>query len=181
MRHLKRTKEAWRLDGYYHISYKLLRAIQTKEKKRKFSLRYYDGKFYGVFCTSSSNLYGSKSCVCHIVHKKAFQKSPKVMKSWFVMTQQYIINMFSELYLYYKEVKTYYRRYQLGRTDNEIINLHHAITHTTYFLYVFWSLLYLCVVSEIQFWKWTTTAKKLERLNSFSSYNFLFVLKNFCE
>ena len=74
------------LDGYYHISYKLLRAIQTKEKKRKFSLRYYDGKFYGVFCTSSSNLYGSKSCVCHIVHKKAFQKSPKVMKSWFVMT-----------------------------------------------------------------------------------------------
>ena len=73
------------LDGYYHISYKLLRAIQTKEK-RKFSSRYYDGKFYGVFCTSSSNLYGSKSCVCHIVHKKAFQKSPKVMKSWFVMT-----------------------------------------------------------------------------------------------
>ena len=97
------------LDGYYHISYKLLRAIQTKEKKRKFSLRYYDGKFYGVFCTSSSsNLYGSKSCVCHIVHKKAFQKSPKVMKSWFVMTQQYIINMFCELYLYYEEVKTYY-------------------------------------------------------------------------
>ena len=52
------------LDGYYHISYKLLRAIQTKEK-RKFSSRYYDGKFYGVFCTSSSNLYGSKSCVSY--------------------------------------------------------------------------------------------------------------------
>ena len=140
MRHLNLTKEAWSLVGYYHISYKLLRAIQTKEKKRKFSLRYYDGKFYGVFCTSSSNLYGSKSCVCHIVHKKAFQKSPKVMKSWFVMTQQYIINMFCELYLYYEEVKTYYWRYQLGRTDNEIINLHHAITHAAYFLFVYRSL-----------------------------------------
>ena len=54
------------LDGYYHISYKLLRATQTKERgKRKFSPRYYDGKFYGIFCTSSSNLYGSKSCVSY--------------------------------------------------------------------------------------------------------------------
>ena len=51
--------------------------------------------------------------------------------------------MFCELYLYYEEVKTYYRRYQLGRTDNEIINLHHAIAHTPYFLYVYRSI-YVC-------------------------------------
>ena len=64
------------LDGYYHISYKLLRAIQTKEK-RKFSSRYYDGKFYGVFCTSSSsNLYGSKSCVSYSSAQKGFLKEP---------------------------------------------------------------------------------------------------------
>ena len=38
---------------------------QKKGGKRKFSPRYYDGKFYGIFCTSSSNLYGSANRVCH--------------------------------------------------------------------------------------------------------------------
>ena len=56
-----------------------------QKKKRKFSPRYYDGKFYGVFCTSSSNLYGSKSCVSYSAHK-GFPKNPEVMKSWLVMT-----------------------------------------------------------------------------------------------
>ena len=59
---------------------------QYKQKKKgSFLLGIMMGSFMAFF-VHHHLIYMAANRVCHIVHKKAFQKSPKVMKSWFVMT-----------------------------------------------------------------------------------------------